>query len=326
MRIASGFLCSFPSFLCLFLISACSDQQSNIALGTLERERIIFKATASEVIVALPVKEGSLVKTGELLVQLDDRRQQAKVAHAKAEVMRASAALEQLRNGARKEEVDAARAKVQGAQSSFDLAEKNLKRAMQLIEQQSISAIDLDRIKSERDRAESELETATKNLLTLTNGTRHEELEQGEAMLAAAMAQAELEDYILSELSIRATRDGYLDNLPWNEGERVQTGSTVAVLLASSSPYARVYVPESWRARLSVGQTLEVSVDGKDAKYEGVLRWIATDPAFTPYYALNKLDRSRLVYLAEIDIENATDLPTGIPAEVTLVDAFASSH
>src|SRR5690606_36978606 len=107
------------SFLCFFLLVSCGEQTSNIALGTLERDRVIFKAPASEIIVSLPVKEGSLVKTGELLVQLDDRRQQAKVAHAKAEVLRASAALEQLRNGARKEEVDAARARVQGAQSSF---------------------------------------------------------------------------------------------------------------------------------------------------------------------------------------------------------------
>jgi HlyD family secretion protein len=130
MRVIFFILCLFITITCLI---GCGDQQSNIALGTLERDRVVFKATASEIILSLPTKEGSLVKTGDLLVQLDDRRQQAKVAHAKAEVMHASAALEQLRNGARKEEVDSARATVHGAQSSFDLAEKNLLRAKQLI-------------------------------------------------------------------------------------------------------------------------------------------------------------------------------------------------
>jgi HlyD family secretion protein len=33
-----------------------------------------------------------------------------------------------------------------------------------------------------------------------------------------------------------ATRDGILDNLPWNLGERVTLGSPVAVVLAGLAP------------------------------------------------------------------------------------------
>jgi HlyD family secretion protein len=55
-----------------------------------------------------------------------------------------------------------------------------------------------------------------------------------------------------------------------------------------------------------------------DRSLSGTLRWIATDPAFTPYYALNASDRARLVYLAEFDIDDGDDLPTGIPAQVLL--------
>jgi HlyD family secretion protein len=41
------------------------------ALGTLERDRIVLKATASETITAEPIGKGSWVKTGDLLAQLD---------------------------------------------------------------------------------------------------------------------------------------------------------------------------------------------------------------------------------------------------------------
>jgi len=115
-----------------------------------------------------------------------------------------------------------------------------------------------------------------------------------------------------------ATRDAYLDSLPWNEGERVTLGATLAVLLAGDKPYARVYVPEPWRARLVVGDSYPVKIDGVTKNYSGRLRWIATDPAFTPYFALNASDRARLVYMAEFDLEGGADLPTGVPAQVLL--------
>ena len=80
-----------------------------------------------------------------------------------------------------------------------------------------------------------------------------------------------------------------------------------------------MYIPEPYRVKLRVGQTLNVSVDGVADPLPGTLRWIAQDAAFTPYYALNAADRARLVYLAEIQLSAAAnDLPNGVPAQVVL--------
>jgi len=47
------------------------------------------------------------------------------------------------------------------------------------------------------------------------------------------------------------------------------------------------------------------------------VRWIASDPAFTPYYALTERDRGRLSYVAKVDItEQYERLPDGVPVEV----------
>jgi len=305
----------------LFLaLGACMADDPQEALGTLERDRIIHKATANEIITAQPIPEGTLVSAGSLLVQLDDRRQKAMVARAAAEVARAGAHLEELRNGAREEDVAAASARVSGAKASLQEAQASYARAKQLVAQKLASQAALDSALAGRDGAEAALGTAQEQLLRLTNGTRPEQLVQAEAALAAAQAQQELEEHILGELSVVATRDGYLDSLPWNVGERVTAGATLALLLAGDKPYARVYVPEPWRARLKVGDTRQVKVDGMDKAYTGHLRWIATDPSFTPYYALNSSDRARLVYVAEFDLDNAEELPTGVPAQVLLED------
>lgn len=52
------------------LLTACDGRPQNIALGTLERDRVAYTATINEVVVALPVTQGSLVTKGTLLVQL----------------------------------------------------------------------------------------------------------------------------------------------------------------------------------------------------------------------------------------------------------------
>jgi len=304
----------------LLLTAGCTSDTLEEALGTLERDRIVLKATANEIIIAEPVPEGTLVAAGTLLVQLDDSRAQAQVAKAKAEVARAQAMLEELRNGARPEDIAAAGARVNGARAQVIETEASFVRAKQLLEQKLTAQATLDRALANRDAAEAALESAIEELLRLTNGTRQEQLDQAEAAKQSAQAQLALEQHRLSELSVVATRDAYLDSLPWHVGERVDMGSTLAVLLANDRPYARVYIPETWRARLQVGDRRQVRVDGIEQPLTGVLRWIATDPAFTPYYALNANDRARLVYMAEFDLEEGEDLPTGMPAQVILSD------
>ncbi len=300
------------------LLTACGSTGGDEALGTLERDRIVLKATAGEIIVSEPVAEGTMVEAGTVLVQLDDKKQRVLVARAEADVMQARARLDELRNGARPEEIAAASARVQGTQAEVVEAQATYTRALELRKQKLAAQATLDSALAKRDAAEAALESAREDLLRLTNGTRQEQLDQGAAALKAAEAQLELEKHRLSELTVVATRDAYLDSLPWHVGERVPAGATLAILLADDRPYARVYIPEPWRASLDIGDARAVHVDGVDRALTGHLRWIATEPAFTPYYALNASDRSRLVYVAEFDLEDAQDLPTGVPAQVHL--------
>jgi len=303
----------------LFTLQACSPKDSNLALGTLERDRIQLKATSAEVIVELPVAEGEKVQQGELIVRLDDRRQQAQVARAQANLDAVQANLNKLRHGARAEDIAAARAQVSGAQAIWDEAAKNFTRAEALVKQQLLRAAELDSARSQRDSAKANLDRATENLLLLTNGTRAEDLEQAEAQVNLAAASLALEQQSLRELNIVATREGIVDHLPKKLGDRTTIGETVAVLLSQGAPYARVYVPAPKRVHIKAGQSLMVHVDGVSKPFQGQVRWISQDPAFTPYYALNSSDRARLVYLAEVNLpESAADLPSGVPAQVEL--------
>ncbi|MBW3163191.1 HlyD family secretion protein [Ferrimonas balearica] len=301
------------------LLSACSYGPEHLALGTLERDRVALTATVNEVVVSLPVAQGQTVETGQVLVQLDDRQQRSVVARAEAEVIRAQANLEKLRNGAREEEVAAAQARVAGARATLLDAQQTYQRNRDLVARKMISQADLDRALANRDAADANLRSAQEQLRELTNGTREEDLRMAEAELAANQASLESERKRLSDLTITATRDGVLDSLPWNLGERVTVGSPVAVLLAGDAPYARVYVPEPYRVHIRTGSELTVHIDGLPDPIEGSVRWISQEPAFTPYYALNQEERARLMYLAEVQLPaSAANLPSGVPVQVDM--------
>jgi HlyD family secretion protein len=97
----------------------------------------------------------------------------------------------------------------------------------------------------------------------------------------------------------------------------------VVIVLADGTPYARVYFPEPERARLRAGQSLRVHVDGYAKPFRGTLRFISAEASFTPYYSLTQRDRSRLAYVAEIDLPEpaALELPAGVPVEVRADEA-----
>lgn len=306
-------------FLVFILLTACDSSPQNIALGTLERDRIAHTATVNEVVVALPVPQGSMVQKGTLLVKLDDTIQKAQVSKAEAAVAQARAHLEKLRNGARVEDVAAARAKVAAARASLVESETNYVRATKLTDSAAISEANRDRAQASRDTDLANLNSAREDLLKLTNGTREEDLRQAEAYLDEVNASLASESRKLADLAVLATRDGILDNLPWNLGERVTAGSPLAIVLAGKAPFARIYVPEPYRVKLKAGDELVVHVDGLEKPITGSLRWISSEPAFTPYYALNQEERSRLVFLAEVQLpDSQAHLPNGVPAQVEL--------
>ena len=96
-------------------------------------------------------------------------------------------------------------------------------------------------------------------------------------------------------------------------------GMNVVTMLANV-PYVRVWVLESQRATLAPGTTASVHVTGIDQAYTARLRWVRSDPAFTPYYALTGDDASRLSYMAEFALEGeaAQKLPSGLPVQLEL--------
>lgn len=303
----------------LIFTTACRDAGPPIAVGTLERYRIELRAERQEPILRLAVKEGDRVEPGDVVVELDSRRIVAQLARSEATRDLAAARLAEVVRGFRYEEIDQARAQLAEAEAALIQHQPNLERARKLVadgvEPQSV----LDLAESNETAAVARRDAARSSLEKYLNGATVEELDQARAELARTEADVAKLKVDAERVIIVAPRAGAIDALPFREGDEPPVGAAVAVLLADTAPFARVYVPAEIRPGAVPGATVTVMVDGFDTPFEGRIRMISAEAAFTPYYALTERDRGHFTYLAEIDLigEAARDLPTGLPVEVS---------
>lgn len=308
-----------PIFGCLLLqLMGCSDESPRV-FGTVERDRLTLTAPVGELISQVNVVEGQQVKAGEVLLRLDATSANARLALRQAELEQAKAKLAEAVTGARLEEIEKAKATLDGANASVKEALLNFERTKRLFATKVLSQADLDAARAARDTSLAKQAEAQQSLRLLENGTRSEQLEQARAAVAMASASVALEQKALADLSLVAARDAIVDTLPWRVGDRIAAGTQLIGLLASDNPYVRVYLPATWLDSVKAGDSVNIFVDGRPQPMAGTVRNIRSQPAYTPFYALNERDRARLMYLTDITISaEGLALPTGMALEVAL--------
>jgi len=304
----------------LFVLAACSENEKDKLPGTLERDRVELVADANESIVSLPFAEGASVRAGDLIAVQDRALSTAEVDAARAQLAEAEARVEELKNGPRSTTIRAAVARRDSARAQRDDAVRERDRLSDLVHRSLVSKSEADRQAAAADSAEAALREAEADLHELQEGTRAEQLDQARKAADSARANLAGLQTTSSRLEVRAPIDATIDALPYRVGEKPVKGATVAVLLARSAPYARIHVPEPIRARVKPGTPATIHVDGVQKSFRGKVRFVASEAEFTPYYALTAADRSKFSFLAEVELDDAdaTELPSGVPVDVTL--------
>ena len=305
-------------FLVLTALTACSaDENPNRVVGELASDRHQLSAEVSEPIRSIAVVEGETVVAGQVLVEQDTTRAVANLAAANAALAQLQARLDELVRGPRAEQITAARANVEGANRELEFRQSEMDRIRKIHARGLASMDQLDRARAALDAAEANLKLRLAQLEERLAGTTVEELAQAEQAVKQAAARRDSAAIDLERHTLRAPVDGVADTRLFELGERPSPGQPLIVLLGGSQPYARVFVPEDLRVHVNPGTEALIHVDGLDAPVNGRVRWVSSEAAFTPYYALTERDRGRLSFMAKIDVADDRErLPDGVPVEV----------
>lgn len=275
-----------------------------------------FKVTGR--IVELPIEEGQVVQSGQLLAALDDADYRQAVAADEATVIVRDRQLDLALAGSRRQDIAASQQAVIDAKADLDQKQKDLVRYNDLFAKDEIAAQTRDQAQTNVDRAQANYKRQQEIYNELVEGTRHEEIDVDRASLKQAHANVQLSSVKLGYTRLFAPLAGVITVRQAELGEVMSPGTPVVSLADLDHIWVRVYVPETQLGRVRYGQEVSVGTDTyPNKRYRGRVSFVSPEAEFTPKSVQTDQERVTLVYRMKVDIENPKhDLKPGMPADV----------
>lgn len=224
-------------------------------------------------IVALSVDQGDRLITGQLLAKLDTRSLEMQRQELQAQRLQAQALLSELKNGARVEDIAAARAAIADLEHQIQLSSLKTQRREELYNAGAISRESYDQERFSTASLQSRLDLARSNLEKLLNGSRPEQISAQVArvqQLDASIAQIDIQ---LSKSWLYAPFSGIVGDRLVEPGMVVGSGATILTVIEDQLPEAHIGLPPEITQTLSVGSkhTVQVNDDSYEATLEAFL-------------------------------------------------------
>lgn len=284
--------------------------------GYVEDDYVYAAAASAGTIQSIAVKEGQLVKRGDVLFVLETSQQQAQFDAAQARADAAQATLENLQTGSRQEEIDVTQAQLMKAKADFNLATQNLARTQDLFDRGLTPVANLDQSKGTAQAAQAAVDQLQAQLKVQQLPARDAQQIGAEASLAAAQADAASAKAALDNRTVLAPEDGRVERLFYKTGEVAGAGAPVLSLSGSDAMKVLFYVNEGDRPQFALGDVLSVSCDGCASGLTATVSHFASDPQFTPPIIYSRDERSRLVFLTEAVLGAQNGILPGQPVSI----------
>ena len=185
-----------------------------------------------------------------------------------------------VREGARREDVAEAEARVKTAQAGVGIAEAGSKE------------VDMQR----------------------------EALEAARARQRELLAQLEAAKTQLAHAEIRSPLDGVVLTKNVESGEVVNAATPVVTIANIDQLWMNIYIPETQTGLVKLDDAVDISVDSFPGEtFKGKVTFVSSKSEFTPKTILTPEERVKLVYRVKVSIENTNGrLKPGMPADALI--------
>jgi HlyD family secretion protein len=215
----------------------------------------------------------------------------------------------------------------EAAQDYYDEALTNLDDAEEAYNDlmNSDEASDIEYARGKVLVAQQRYDAAYARLLTLQTGENSpaviaagKELDKAKSALAQAEASLALVEAQIAKLEVNAPMDGVILTRNVEPGEFVQPGAAALTIGDLSNLTITVYVPENRYGEISLGQTVEVTVDSfPGVTFNATVIQIANKAEFTPRNVQTVEGRSATMFAIKLSVQDAEGrLKPGMPADV----------
>ncbi|WP_110954164.1 HlyD family secretion protein [Anaerosinus massiliensis] len=289
------------------VLDGCSFKQSQTEVwGRTEAKEVDINSKIAGRVVELLVKEGDVVKKGQVLARIDNRSIIAEVNQAKAGEQSLIAQLNQAATTTKQQDqtVQAALAVAQAnlvkAQADLELAKSDFARFSKLVDSGAVSQQTFESYKSKYqvamaacEEAKASVDSAEANLLQMESNRENETVLRSK--IAQSAAQLEQTQVSLDETEIRAPFDGIITAKYVEIGAMISTGIPIVSIQDPQDNWINIKVAETELSNYQIGQHVALEGRDKQLKVEGDIIDISKKAEYATYRATNERDKQDII-------------------------------
>jgi HlyD family secretion protein len=277
------------------------------------------------------VKEGSIVKKGDILIELESSDYLQQVKQAEAAITGAQARLADAQAGARSQELQRLSSGVAQAQAGLQVAQNSYNRMKALYDSGAISQAELEKASLELEKAKTGLEQAQAQLDLVKAGPTSNSVAALQADVERLQSGLALAKTTYENTLIHAPISGIVARRSIDPGEMAQPGVPLLMLVNMDSVKIEASVPQDQINQIKMGSTVVVKAAGMGSKtWTGTVEFVSpvSDPnssSFPIKVKVNNQDGSlKAGMLAEVYLQDGNDHEWKLPASAIVKKANKS--
>jgi multidrug efflux pump subunit AcrA (membrane-fusion protein) len=260
------------------------------------------------------VKEGDLVKEGDILFLLDESDIAANIDQAAAGVEISKINYEKMRTTTKDQQLAQISNTLSSAQLTYNEAKTNLERMSELFNSGGISRQEYEQVQKGYDAAKLQLESAQSNYDITAKAvdqnvrTAKAQLDQSEANYEAAKKQA-------GDVEILAELDGEISEIFVEENEALITGTKIMNIVDYDNLEIKIKVDEYDLGAVTEGKEVIVTINQLGKDVTGRVSEVSKEAE-----TVNEVS----FFTASVDLEKNEDLRVGLSVEVKAFNKSAA--
>jgi multidrug resistance efflux pump len=250
----------------------------------------------SGIATTVRVRIGQQVKTGEILVELDQRQASADLKVRQASLNIAYEQLRRLKLQPRPEDITVSQAQLESAEAELRLQQDLYDRMRKLRGTGSLSEEELRTRELNYQKSRADVYTAKANLALLKAGAWDPDIAIAAANVDNAKSQVDQIKTTLEMMLIRAPVDGTILQVNCRPGEFVATaGSQSLIMMGNLEPlHVRVNIDEEDIPRLRLNAPAKAKIRGDVQQQEVPMTFVRLEPFVVPKMSLTGTNTERV--------------------------------
>jgi HlyD family secretion protein len=247
------------------------------------------------------VREGELVRSGQVLVRMDTATVQAELTRAQASVRQAEQARTTARAlvGQRQQAIQTATAVVRQREADLALAQRQWERTQDLVGQGFLPPQKRDAAQAQLQGARAARAVSQSLVAEARTGLSAAEAQITEAEAAIQTAQAGVNrvETDLADADLKAPRAGRVQVRAAQPGEVVGAGGRVLSIVDLSDVHMSFFLPEAAAGRLAIGAPARIVLDAAPQYViPATISFVASVAQFTPKTVETSSERQKMVF------------------------------